>query len=378
VAEVSLAGLSGARAPVAVLSEALGIDWRPPEIPRTLGNLLDMEPLPDVIFVEHLDNISPPICQDWVGFLRQWTQACQTRADRGAPSTALCMVVPACAVLPQPPESSVYLAVHWWWGFPTVLEMHMLCRSRSAQDGWDPAGRWREYVLPAVTGGDIDLAMYLWDELHTSEDRHASMEGLLRRLCAFAAQRGWTADMLRTLGAGEAIMTASRDYRRVQHVPPLELRSLWAHGVIGWTLEYGLELHPAALAVLQRREALQHRLWRGQAELLLPFIDQIRLALCMYLTRRYGPDWPVREYLPESRDEEATVRHSPLACQWGHLEMLLRQGAFLRAERPWHLVASIVRSVRNELAHYRPITFRDFESILRESERVTPSLASHL
>ena len=275
VEEVSLTGVHKERAPVAVLSEALRIAWTPPDTPRTLGNLLATEQLPDVVLVEHLDEVSPRTCQDWVGFLSQWTQASQTRADRGAPSTALCMVVPAVAVLPQPPESSVYLAVHWWWGFPSALEMHMLCRSSSEQDGWEPAGRWREYVLPALTGGDVELATYLWDDLHTN------MEGLLRRLCAFAAQRGWTAEMLRTLGAGEAIMTASRDYRRMQHVPPLEIRSLWAHGAIGWTLEYGIELHTAALAVLQRHEALQHRLWRGQTELLLPFIDQIRLALCI-------------------------------------------------------------------------------------------------
>jgi hypothetical protein len=369
VAEVSLAGIPRERTPVAVLSEALRIAWTPPDTPRTLGNLLATEQLPDIVIVEHLDQVSPRTCQDWVVFLSQWTQACQTRADRGASSTALCMVVPAVTVLPQPPESSVYLAVHWWWGFPSALEMHMLCRSSSEQDGWDPVARWREYVLPAVTGGDVVLATYLWDDLHMG------MEGLLGRLCAFAAQRGWTAEALRTWGAGEGMMSASRDYRRIQRLPPVEIRSLWAHGAIGWTLEYGIELHTAALAVLKRREELQHRLWRGQAELLLPCIDQIRLALCDYLTRAHGPDWPVRGHLPESVEEDAAVRHSPLACQWGHLEVLLKHGAFLRAERHWLPLVSIARYVRNEIAHYRPLTFHDFEGMWREIERVTVSEA---
>jgi hypothetical protein len=372
IAEVSLAGVPRERAPVAVLSEALGIHWTPPDTPRTLGNLLATEPLPDVVLVEHLDHVSPRTCQDWVVFLTQWTHACQTRADRGASSTALCMMVPAIAVLPQTPENSVYLAVHWWWGFPSALEMHMLCRSSSEQDDWDIVARWREYVLPALTGGDVVLATYLWDDLHTS------IEGLLSRLCSFAAQRGWAAKVLRNWGAGERMMASSRDYRRMQRFPPVEIRSLWAHGLIGWTLEYGLELHPAALAVLERREELQHRLWRGQAELLLPCIDQIRLALCDTLTRTHGPDWPVRGYLPESPEEDASVRHSPLACQWGHLEVLLRHGAFLRAERHWLPLASIARWVRNEIAHYRPVTFRDFEGIWREIERVTPSVPSYL
>jgi hypothetical protein len=339
VAEVSLASVSKDATPVAVLSEALGIAWSPPDTPRTLGNLLATEPLPDVVLVEHLDHVSASTCQEWVVFLSQWTQACQTRADRGASSTALCMVLPATAVLPQPPESSVYLAVHWWWGFPSALEMHMLCRSRSEQDAWDPVARWREYVLPA--------------------------------------QRGWTTETLKAWGAGEGMMAASRDYRHAQRLPPIEIRSLWAYGALGWTLEYGLELHTAALAVLERREELRHRLWRGQAELLLPRLDQIRLALCDYLTRKHGPEWPIRGHLPDSPEENAAVRHSPLACQWGHLEVLLRHEAWLRAERHWLPLASIARSVRNELAYYRPITFRDFEGVWREIERVTPAVPSY-
>jgi hypothetical protein len=79
--------------------------------------------------------------------------------------------------------------------------------------------------------------------------------------------------------------------------------------------------------------------------------------------------------MPESTEEDAAVRHSPLACQWGHLEVLLKHGAFLRAERHWLPLASIVRYVRNEIAHYRPITFSDFEGMWREIERVTPSEA---
>jgi hypothetical protein len=58
--------------------------------------------------------------------------------------------------------------------------------------------------------------------------------------------------------------------------------------------------------------------------------------------------------------------------------MLLKHGAFLRAERHWLPLAAIARYVRNEIAHYRPITFRDFEGIWREMERVTPSGATYL
>ena len=107
VAEVSLAGVSKDRAPVAVLSEAIGIAWTPADTPRTLGNLLATEQLPDVVLVEHLDQVSAPTCQEWVVFLSQWTRACQTRADRGASSTALCMVVRRPPCCRSPPEQCV-------------------------------------------------------------------------------------------------------------------------------------------------------------------------------------------------------------------------------------------------------------------------------
>ena len=90
-----------------------------------------------------------------------------------------------------------------------------------------PMARWREYVLPALTAGDVVLATYLWDDLHTS------LEGLLKRPGAFAAQRGWTAETLRAWGAGEGMMAASRDYCRAALATrrdPL-LVGLWCHRV---------------------------------------------------------------------------------------------------------------------------------------------------
>ena len=366
--EVLLSGLPKDRVPVSVLSEGLGISWDPPDTPRTIQNLMAIEQLPDLILLEDFDQLPDPACKNWIVFLRQWAQTCQTMADRGSPTTALCMVMPAVAILPEIPESSVYLAVHWWWGFPSALEMHMLCRLSNEHDSWDTMARWREYMLPALVGNDVPLASYLWNDLHVPLDI------LLSHLRSYAEQRDWKAEALRTWGAGGMAVASNRDQRLMQLFPPIDLRTLWAHGAIGWTLEYGLEVHAAVLALLGRREELQHRLWRGQAELLLPIIDQIRLALCDHLTCTYGSDWPVRWCQPVSPEEDAAVRNSPLACQWGHLEVLLRRSASLRSEERWLPLASLSRWVRNEIAHYRPITFRDFEGVWREIDRVTESM----
>lgn len=51
-------------------------------------------------------------------------------------------------------------------------------------------------------------------------------------------------------------------------------------------------------------EDIDHRLWRGQAALLLPFLDSIRLDLCAELTSLHGRDWPIRWKRPIAVDQE--------------------------------------------------------------------------
>jgi hypothetical protein len=52
------------------------------------------------------------------------------------------------------------------------------------------------------------------------------------------------------------VVASYRDHRLIQLFPPVDLRTLWAHSAIGWTLEYRLELHAAVLALLNRHEGL--------------------------------------------------------------------------------------------------------------------------
>jgi len=361
--EVSLRNLTENHAPIAAVSKALNVHWPTPDTSRTIANLMAAGDLPDVVQLEDLDRLPDTACRDWLNFLTQWAQSSQGVADRGCTPTALCMIVPAVAVLPQVPESGVHLGIHWWWGFPSALEIHLLCRLDGESDDWDASARWREHLLPALAGSDVSLAEYLWDDLHLD------VEHLVRRLNAFAQQQGWETRTLQTWGSEEIAAVSSHDQRHHMLSPPAQWRTLWAHGALNWTLEYGLELHTAALAALGRDEELRHRVWRGQAELLLPLIDQMRLTVCDDLTHSYGRDWPVRWNRPASPEEDAAVRNSPLACQWGYLEWLLKNCAHLRSERRWIPLVSLARWIRNEMAHYRPVTFRDFEGFWYEVER---------
>jgi len=144
---------------------------------------------------------------------------------------------------------------------------------------------------------------------------------------------------------------------------------LWAHGAAQATVEYGIEPHPAVLFVLDRRSELQHRLWRGQAELLLPTLDGIRLDVCSYLTRIYGPEWPVKWRRPDHPREEKAVLENPLACEWGYLEWLIKECFELRQEQRWLRLVTPASRIRNTIAHSRTISYSEYELVLQQHRR---------
>ena len=373
VGVVSLAGLSEERTLVNSLSEDLGITWNPIDTPRSIRNLMATGKLPDVILLEDLEQLPPQKCRDWIDFLSNWAQVCHGRPENISTS-ALCLVGPAPVILSQrlDPEDNVYLAVHWWWGFPSALETRLICRLNSDHEDRDPVDRWREHVMPAIVGNDVNFVSDMWNELHQMESCD-----LPSFLCNMAEQRGWKADSLQEWTEGKDKIETSNNTHNKALSPPLKLRALWAKGIVGWTMEYGLEFHTVALAVLKRHEDLQHRLWRGQTGLILPLADRIRQEFCRHLTRTYGRDWPVRWCPPENEYEERDVRQNPLTCQWGHLEKIL--SCFLVSEEYERIhLARLTRKVRNEIAHYRPVSFRDFKSIWREIDQVSDSAISTL
>lgn len=363
--EVSLPDLAGNGGPVMALSECLGITWPSSETPRTVANLMKVGNLPEIVQLEGLHELGDDARKEWLAFLAQWAEASQGSFDAGRVPTALCVVAPAQAAASQIPDSNVHLAVHWWWGFPSGLELRLLCRLTDESDNSDTLARWREYLLPALAGSDLSFAQYLWNDLHLG------IEDLIQRFSSFAKDRGWTAETLTAWGVDEFVNTRGYGPGRQRSSPPTQLRTLWTHGTLNWTAEYGLELHTAALAALGRDDEVRHRLWRGQAELLLPLIDHLRLTVCDHLTHSYGYDWPVRWHQPASSVEEAEVRESPLACGWGYLAWLLRKCTQLRSEQRWLPLASRAHWIRNELAHYRPVSFQDFEGLWREIQRAS-------
>lgn len=241
--------------------------------------------------------------------------------------------------------------------------MHLLCRLVGDIGSWNASPQWREYVLPALAGDDVDLVEYLW------EDATQSIEVIEDRLPTYASARGWGEGSLLEWGAQDLLNRSTPTHMDQLNAWPSEWQRLWASGAINITLEPGTELHSAALAVLGQKEELSHRFWRGQAEPLLPVIDRVRLTICDHMTRRYWPDWPTRWARPAASEQDSMAHRNPLGSEWGYLDWLLANCSELRGEQRWSLLVSLGHWIRNEIAHYGPVPYLNFQAFWQEAQR---------
>ena len=164
----------GEASPVSASSSAMNATWPSPRTLRTVHNLLRCEDLPDILYVHR---IGPRL--GWVEFIESWAR--EYRRLRNSINSAipfLCVIAKLKDLDFVLPEPTPGLTFHWWWGFPSMLEVRLSCRIASEQFGGDnPAtSRWREYVLPGLVGGDVQLAEHMWDSVLGDTDQ--AMMGL--------------------------------------------------------------------------------------------------------------------------------------------------------------------------------------------------------
>lgn len=348
--------------PVDTVVDALSLEIDRPNLDR----LVALSGLPDVLFLDDFDELSEADRIRWLQFIIRWAEACQGQFSSGTTSTrvpTLCLVTHASSVPVEVSLSNltnVLLAVQVWWGVPTVLEMRLIARLL-CEDGNSAKQRWQECLIPSIAGNDLGLAEYML--MH----EFRSLDELVLGLQAFTANRGWREAEL----DNACLCGSSRDETPIMsgRLWTYSFFGAWARGMVYWTPEYGLEVHSAGLAALGRNEVVEHRYWRGQAQLIMPQIDEMRLALCASLTRSYGKEWPYRWIRPNNRGELAAVQRSPFACQLGHLEHLLRNCRSLRKESRWYSLVEKARTVRNDLSHYRAVSLDTYVQLCQEAER---------
>ncbi len=365
--EVDSANLIREQSLLEGMCSSLTIKWKSGIKPESINHFYrHAARFPDVVYFERFDELPPQGRDKILKFFTEWSDASHICTDQGGDPMALCMVTSSAEVMNNTPTTDTHRGVHWWWGVPSALEIRLLCRILNSNRD-NQFSLWIESILPAIVGADMALADYLWD------DSDPSIVGIWQKLRSYSELRQWNAESLLNMGIDE--YEDSLIFRREKSslFRSNQIKQLWGKGVLYWTPEYGVQLNTAVLALLGKKKEVQHRIWRGQVEYLLPMLDQIRLASCEKLTSLYGPAWPYKWHRPNNEEDFEAVKKDPLACELGYLFYLLRTCEKMKKSKDLLPLVNLARDVRNELAHYRPVEYTQYEKLIKEMSIMTES-----
>ena len=283
--------------------------------------------------------------------LQQWARL--YKASEHIPTFCGVLLRPERTVLPSVDAN---LRILWAHNFESAMDVSLLCRENS--DNEDVLrGAYREHVLPSITGPDVELADHLWIRVYDAD------VSILEGCREYATSRGWKEHDVRN---ALKTLTNLRGPFFLATQLPAAFQDSWLSGHLQWSPEYGVELHAGAQALLNRGHQIRRRMWRGQVTLVLHLLNQLRVSICDYLTTKYGPAWPARSPVAEE-EERAELRESALNCQLGHLCRVLRglRWSGDAVVSSLYFLSISLRDLRNELAHYRPITYGDLSELRR-------------
>lgn len=333
-----------------------GADALPKEISPTIENLFACNQASDVYYVQDVEHLEPESQEIWAQFVNLWAQFSQKTSqsddflELSDNTPRIIMLVPA-NVTHFHLNSSVHLAVFHWSGIPSLIETQLICRNTSQGGLSDIQHRWYENLLPELFSGDLNFLSFLWERASAM----STVEKLLNYLCEYGQQQKW----------GIVNITPYKVLPYQYDSSPMSLtpdqRSAWAQGWIYHSVEYGWEVHSVLLALNNNFRDIERRIWRGQARLLLPLIDQMRLQVIEYFNNAYTEEWSAK-WMTSARNEKIT---NPYDVDWGSLHWLSREedapNTFKRIT--FKKLAHNAWRVRNHIAHFTPVSLGDFEQL---------------
>ena len=300
----------------------------------------------------------------WILFIKMWADIAHRFSDSGRSLPAFFLVMPATASALSAFKSDVSLSVECFTACPSSLDLRLLCRhilKPSKRSKLAPL--WLEHILSEVSGNDVEIACELADRIWDI----ASIDEGLRE---YAIRKKWDSEIVKKV---KEILDRYEGKRKTVtdnagEIPP-NLWEYWASGLACWTFEHGWKLHSAALQIIGLEREVQHRVWRGQASLLLPLVDELRLRLCQRISEESAHEWPLSPAVSLSEWEREMLQEDPLSCQLGRLECLLKYDRNLFKHSTYVPLVSRLRQVRNQLAHNKCVTFADFEDVVGLAEQ---------
>ena len=130
---------AGESDPVTVAAEAMDVRWSSGRTLRNMRNLLSCDGLPDVLLVRR---IGPR--QLWTEFIEGWAREWDDSPGSRNWVPSLCVIGKLRDFDSRLPKAQSGISFHWWWGFPSALEMRLACRFANEQeeDGPEASSRF--------------------------------------------------------------------------------------------------------------------------------------------------------------------------------------------------------------------------------------------
>lgn len=319
------------------------------KFPKPLSEIMSLPEIPDVVVLIKSDKYLDQNLKQWFDIFQEWADQSHQKTSLGIKTPALFAIVDAYQAVDILPPRKLFLDYYWWWGFPSALEINLLCRSENKYFGGGNSNLWKEKLLSSLSPGDLGLIEHLWDSTDTNfidilngirsyEVNYTNLDDEINKIQSFE-KPGYITN-LPALFPGDA--------------PPRKIQKLWSMGNVYATIEYGVEYHPSVL-IHKNTEAIQHRLWRSQSDLLLPIIDNLRITVCHDLTQKLGREWPYEWETPLDIEDLENVKENPMSAQLGYIVHLLSTNPHFRGSKSWLSISKKARDFRNQIAHYKVI-----------------------
>ncbi len=324
------------------------------------ASLIGHPEFPDIVVIEALTPTGDVELQRWKRFVGEWSRAA-TLVEPPFSQRALLIVANSDSF--GVPTDDVRLAVRRLWGHLSGLDLELFARRSSG--GQSGLTSWPGMVGPELAGSDLGLL----DELLSNPPCDGSV--LDKLLTDYGTRLGWTRGLLTRLNAANVLDSGYWRRVKAQLAPPVEAEPLWRIGALSYTPESGMELHSSAAALLERRDIIDHRIWRGEVRILMPLLDSLRRDICAYLTRQVGPGWV--DYAAALHPEDIQGTPERPLTQFGHLANIAVSTSLpLRIRQNLANPLRFIKDIRNSLAHFAAIGLADFDRVLDVVKALEP------
>lgn len=248
-----------------------------------VDKIMESQECPELIVIRNIDSIDEESQKLWILFIREWGKASQIYKNPFAFRRSLLLDMKSAKLLGKIVHEPGW-DVHWMYRWILPLEcMTVLSELLLESEIQDGTGMWLEAILPEISGPDLELMSWLFNR----RGKLSRFDGIFACLLEYA-QNSFAADW----------DSLSKLYLHVKSVKvstgnnvPEKLWPLWEAGLIDYVRDEGVFYNSAFLAVVDEREILRHRIWKGIVRVLLPSIDLTRVMVCNWLNDKYGNVW---------------------------------------------------------------------------------------